>query len=154
MRRGCLPVLLVIVSLLGAGCLESPPAQEGLGDVSGHWLKNSGEPDILLNLSEGGTAELRFLLDLGIAKTIQVRNGSWEPTGGNQLNLTYVAPLSNGTRVLSLERDGDRLQLVKVWNQTGELEGEMNLSFRHVVGDPGQQFYLGVENPFATRLPA
>ena len=59
-----------------------------------------------------------------------------------------------GTRVLSLERDGDRLQLVKVWNQTGELEGEMNLSFRHVVGDPGQQFYLGVENPFATRLPA
>lgn len=154
MRRGYLLLFLVVALLLGAGCLESPPVQEGLGDLSGHWLKNSGDPDILLNLSENGSAELRFLIDLGIAKTIQVRNGSWEPTGGNLFNLSYIAPLTNSTRVLSLERDGDRLRLARVWNATDELQGEMNLSFRRVVGDPGQQFYIGVDNPFADPLPA
>ncbi len=153
MRRAYLSLLLLAALLLGAGCLDTPPAEVGLGDVSGHWLKSSGEPDILINLSENRSAELRFLIDLGVAKTIQVRNGSWEPTGENRLNLSYLAPLTNGTRVLSLERDGDRLLLVRVWNETDELEGETNLSFRHIVGDPGLQFYLGVQNPFATRLP-
>lgn len=151
--HGYLLLVLIAAVLLVAGCLDSTPARQELGDVTGLWLKNSGEPDILLNLSENGSAELRFLLDLGIARTVQVRNGTWAPTGGNRLNLSYIAPLTNGTRVLSLERDGDRLRLVRVWNATGELGGETNLSFRRFVGDPGRQFYVGIENPIASRLP-
>ncbi len=153
MRYGYLLSLLAVGLLLAAGCVQAPPAAERT-DPAGLWLKSTDEPDLLLNLSENGSAELRFVIDLGVAQTIQVRNGSWTPTGEKTLNLSYQAPLTNGTRVLSLERDRDELRLTRVWNETVELQGETNLSFRRVIGDPGNRFYFGVENPFGNISPA
>lgn len=154
MKYGCVLCVLAVGLLVAAGCVTTSPPQERSDAVSGLWLKSTGEPDILLNLSEDGSAELRFLLDLGIARTIQVRNGSWTPNGEKTVNLSYVAPLTNGTRILSLENDRDVLRLQRVWNETAELEGETNLSFKRVIGDPGEQFFLGVESPFGNLTPA
>ena len=154
MRYGYLLPILAVGLLLAAGCVQAPPAAERTDAAAGLWLKSTGEPDLLLNLSENGSAELRFVIDLGVTQTIQVRNGSWTPSGEKALNLSYIAPLTNGTRVLSLERDRDELRLLRVWNETTELQGETNLSFRRVVGDPGNRFYIGVENPLGTLLPA
>jgi len=154
MKRGYVLWVLAVGLLLAAGCIQTPPPLERSGAVAGLWLKSTGDPDILLNLSEDGSAELRFLLDLGVARTIQVRNGSWTPSGEKTVNLSYVAPLTNGTRTLSLEHDGDVLRLQRVWNETAELGGETNLSFKRVIGDPGEQFFLGVESPFGNLTPA
>jgi hypothetical protein len=153
MRCGYLVALATVALLLSAGCTADPAGHSPSNPAVGLWLKGSDEPDILLNVSSNGSAELRFLINLGIARTVQVRNGTWESTGDKSVNLTYRAPLTNGTRTMSLALGRDELRLVRVWNETAELSGDTNLSFRRVMGTPSNEFFVGLDNPLATAKP-
>ncbi|ACL17246.1 hypothetical protein [Methanosphaerula palustris] len=156
--------ILLVLLFLSAGCTsqgtdanhtgnqtENQTVNQSETAIIGSWVESGDSQNILIQFQENGTAQMRFRSTAGSTNdTFVDRIGHWEQTGSNGLvNLSYLGPTSNESRVLTMAVLNNGTALVKrVYNGTQETTSASgpDLSFRRAEW-PSQSSALSLDNP-------
>lgn len=150
--------LLLVLLVLSAGCTSQGTGGHQTGNQSettiiGSWVQSGDSPSILIQFQENGTALMRFRSNAGSTNdTFVDRTGHWEQTGsGGLVNLSYLGPTSNESRILTLAFSNETAQVKRVYNGTLETTSASGssgpaLSFRRAEW-PSQEIGFSLDNP-------